>query len=200
MQSGAEAMGWTLCALAVAGRRRRARTRPVHRRFGATCVLAAVILLGVAIPSGNRIFAIGCAFLLGGGFGLFWSFAAQRIFSSLREEERTLGASAVPAVQIVGNAFGAAVSGTIANLLGMTAGMNLVTTQRIGTWLFFWHGAAGTRRSSSAPKDWHPARLNEDMPRKDSIAVHFRDCETRFHAIIAPEHWGADGADNEMRL
>ncbi|HEY1709433.1 MAG TPA: MFS transporter [Rhizomicrobium sp.] len=132
---GAEAMGWTLCALFVAGRPE--REHGLYIRGGAGCVVAALLLLGVAIPSGNLAFVIVCGFLLGGGFGLFWSFAAQRIFASLPEAERTLGASAVPAVQIVGNALGAATSGTLANLLGMAAGMDLMTAHRIGAWLFF---------------------------------------------------------------
>jgi len=129
-----EAMSWTVCALMVAG-------APVRRqaffiRLGASCILAGIALLGVAMPSGHLAFVIACAILLGAGFGLCWSFSIRRIFESLSDSERALGSSAVPAVQIVGGAVGAAIAGTIANLLGMTHGMDAAGALRIATWLF----------------------------------------------------------------
>ena len=61
---------------------------------------------------------------MGGGFGLCWSFVAQRVLNALPEADGAIGSAAIPMAQILGNAIGAAAAGVIANLLGLAAGFS----------------------------------------------------------------------------
>lgn len=131
---GAEAGAWTVAALSVAHLGE--RWHPVFIRSGAASIFLGLVGLSFAFPGGSLFFVIAMSMLLGSGFGQAWAFTTHRIFSGLSEEERARGASAVPAVQLTGNAIGAAIAGTIANLLGMASGLTTADALHIGRWLF----------------------------------------------------------------
>jgi hypothetical protein len=65
--------------------------------------------------------------VMGGGFGLCWSFAAQRVLGALPKGEEAIGSAAIPLMQILGNAIGSAAAGVIANLLGLAGGFRADT-------------------------------------------------------------------------
>ena len=52
---------------------------------------------------------------IGTGIGACWAFIAQRVMSGAKPGEESIAASSVPTVQQAGIAFGAAVSGLVAN-------------------------------------------------------------------------------------
>ncbi len=120
-----ESIGWTVTALLVA--RTPAHLRGACIRLGA-CMAAAGLAGCAATLSGAGVSSIcACGIVMGGGFGLSWSFVAQRILSALREDESAIGSSAIPMIQILGNAIGAAAAGVLANLLGLAQGFSPVT-------------------------------------------------------------------------
>ena len=117
-----ESIGWTVTALLVA--RAPVRLRGAFIRLGAC--LAAAGLAGCAWTlSAAGCWAIcACGMAMGGGFGLCWSFVAQRVLSALPEGEAAVGSAAIPLTQILGNAIGAAAAGVLANLLGLSRGVS----------------------------------------------------------------------------
>ncbi len=131
---GAEAMAWTLSALSVAHLAE--RWHGVFIRSGTASICLGLVGLGLVFPGGSLVLVIAASILLGSGFGQCWAFTTHRIFAGLPEAERARGSSAVPAVQLTGNAVGAAIAGTLANLLGMTGGLTAADAANIGRWLY----------------------------------------------------------------
>ena len=112
-----EALGWTITALVVSGQPDRR-----HGAFilaGASAITAGVALLAATIASGRLWLVIAAGAIIGAGFGLAWSLATRRILGALPDEDRAIGAAAVPTAQLIGGAVGAAAAGAIANLLGL---------------------------------------------------------------------------------
>ncbi len=129
-----ESMSWTVSALCVAGLG--VHWEGIFLKIGALSVLVATVLFAFTMHSGP-LAAIGVSSVfLGGGFGLSWSFITRRIILSVPEEERSLASAAVPTMQLIGYAAGAAGAGVIANFLGFTHGIDAVTAERASFWLF----------------------------------------------------------------
>ena len=129
-----DAFGWTAAAFVVAG-------QPLirHRAFiraGAGVILAGVTGLSLSIGSGRLALVIAAAAVMGVGFGLSWSLLSQRIVRSLPEAERSIAASALPTVSMVGGAIGAALAGAVANLLGLARAFTPERAGALGPALF----------------------------------------------------------------
>ena len=74
---------------------------------------------------GGSLAAIGIsAALLGGGFGLSYSFLGQRVIGSFGAAERARGSAAIGAVRNAGGALGAALAGIAANGAGFASGLD----------------------------------------------------------------------------
>ena len=116
-----ESFGWTVTALLVA--RVPAQWRGLLIRLGAAAVAVGLAGSALTLSSAGIGLIAACGTLMGGGFGLCWSFVAQRVLTSLPEGEGAIGSAAIPTMQILGNAFGAAASGVLANLLGFSNGV-----------------------------------------------------------------------------
>ncbi len=130
-----EALGWTLAALPVA--RIDDSRDGAFIRLGPVIVLAGLLGLGLAIGHGPLAVIGAASALLGAGFGLFWSFLNRRILASLPDRERALGSSAIPTIQMIGNAVGAAAAGTLGDQLGLGAGIGRAAALRHGPVMFF---------------------------------------------------------------
>ncbi len=129
-----ESIGWTVTALWIA--RTPPQGRPAMIRLGAA--LVALGLAGCAL-TGSRtgLWPIAaCGLVMGGGFGLCWSFVSQRILGGLPEADGAVGSAAIPMMQILGNAVGAALAGVVANLLGFARGFDPVTANHAAPLLF----------------------------------------------------------------
>ncbi|HEY4126372.1 MAG TPA: MFS transporter [Rhizomicrobium sp.] len=131
---GAEAMGWTIAALLVG-------EFPQHWdkiciRVGATLILLGVASLAYTFNSGSLLLVLISASVLGAGFGASWAYVTRAVLDHLPESERAVGSSAIPAVQMVGNAIGSAGAGMIANVLGLADGINRADASAISFWLF----------------------------------------------------------------
>jgi len=130
----ADAAGWTVAALLVAGAGEAWDRRFI--RIGSGVVVLGLVLLTLAMRDGPLALIVVAALTLGTGFGLCWSFVSRRILGALADDERAIGSSAVAAVQQTGGAAGAAITGAVANLLGFSAGLTQESAQAVAVWVF----------------------------------------------------------------
>jgi MFS family permease len=131
---GCVAVGWTLAALPIAGFKPRWQGPLI--RIGASCIVLGVLSLAITTGRAPLLSVAASAALVGAGFGLAWSFMGRRILASLPEEERGLGAGAIPTVQMIGAAVGAAGASALGDLLGLAEGMTKTAAVHAAPYLF----------------------------------------------------------------
>ena len=73
--------------------------------------------------------------VMNGGMGMMWGFIIKRIVGSVPAGEKDRAGSMLPITQQTGFALGAALSGVIANSLGVETG-GVETLRQIAFWLF----------------------------------------------------------------
>jgi MFS family permease len=129
---GCEALAWTAAAMIVASSRRDA----VWIRAGSLLILVADVTIAFAVPRGTLPQVAALAAVQGAGFGMITAFTANRIVANAPEPEQALASSSVPTTQIIGTAVGAAAAGTVANLVGFSAGFTPARAESQGVWLF----------------------------------------------------------------
>jgi predicted MFS family arabinose efflux permease len=95
-----------------------------------------VASLAYTFDSGSLSLVIASALLLGAGFGSCWAYITRAVLEHLPETERAVGSSAIPAMQLTGNAIGSAFAGILANGLGLADGINRADATAISFWLF----------------------------------------------------------------
>ena len=130
----AESISWSVLSIIVANARP-AQERPIILA-GSLMIFAGMLGFVWAVPAGNLGLILACAVLQGGGFGIAWPFVIRVIVSSAAESERTVTSSAVPTMQRIGYAVGAAVAGIVANAAGFSEGLSGETAQGVAQWLF----------------------------------------------------------------
>ncbi|MEQ8296261.1 MAG: MFS transporter [Nitratireductor sp.] len=130
----AEAISWSVLSILVAN------APPRHERaiIAAGAVMIAAGLVGFAwtVPSGSIPLVLACALIQGGGFGIAWPFITRLIVASAAPSETTITSSAIPTLQRIGYALGAAIAGIIANASGFSGGLSTQTAAGVATWLF----------------------------------------------------------------
>jgi MFS family permease len=126
-------LGWTVASLSVAG----AGPRWIDRLLVIGPSAMALALFGLASLMTLKPFllAILPIVLLGMGIGSSWAFAAQRVMSGARKGDEMAAASSVATVQQAGTALGAAVAGLIANLAGLSGGLNVADVTAATYWV-----------------------------------------------------------------
>jgi len=129
-----ESIAWSGTALLVAGAGE-ARERTLIRG-GAVSIAAGVAWLAVAMPTGAVFWILPGALLQGGGFGLCWAFLARRLVGAMPPGEEARGAGAVPTLQLIGYALGAAMGGIIANGTGLAEQAPRAVVASAAFWLF----------------------------------------------------------------
>jgi MFS family permease len=131
---GGESVGWTLAALAVGGLGRAWPDRLI--RLGPGLVVLGLILLGPSLAMGGPLASAAASVLIGAGFGLTWSFLNRKILASLSDGERALGSSAIPTVQMIGNAAGAAAASALGDLIGLGRAVSAAEGRALAPTLF----------------------------------------------------------------
>jgi MFS family permease len=132
MVAGAS-LAWTTAALTVAS---------LSPQWPARLIIAgptvmAIGLLGVGVlmaPGPVAALPLPIA-AIGIGIGACWAFVAQRVMSGAKPGEENIAASSVATVQQAGIAFGAAVSGLVANASGLTDPMPAAAVLRAAFWV-----------------------------------------------------------------
>jgi len=130
----AESIAWSILSIAVAN-------APLARERQIIVIGALMIASGLAgfawsIPSGSIPLILVCALLQGGGFGVAWPFLTRVIVASARDNEQTIASAAVPTMQRIGYAVGAAIAGIIANASGFSEGLSRDAAATVAGWLF----------------------------------------------------------------
>lgn len=129
-----ESVAWTFAAIAFAGAP--PRSEPALIRGGAVLITAGVAGLAVTMPRGPVWALVPWASLQGAGFGMCWAFLLRRIVASVPPGERERASSALPTLQMIGYAIGAAASGVVANTLGLTEGASEDVLRSVALWVF----------------------------------------------------------------
>ncbi|WP_375595560.1 MFS transporter [Algihabitans albus] len=127
-------IGWTLVAVAASGAAERHDPLLIVAGMGLTA--ASVLGLLYAIPNGPLWLIALFAAIEGGGFGLAWTFILRRArrLAAPGEIERVAGA--IPTVQRIGYALGAALIGIVANAAGLADGEGAAVTAGVSSAIF----------------------------------------------------------------
>ncbi len=130
----AESISWSVFSILVAN------AAPRHERAlilgGALMITAGLLGFAIFIPAGSIPLITLCALLQGGGFGIAWPFVTRLIVSSAKQGESTVASSAVPTMQRIGYAVGAATAGIIANAAGFDGGLTREAAADVAAWVF----------------------------------------------------------------
>jgi MFS family permease len=130
----AESIAWSILSILVAN------APPRRERLiiigGALMIAAGIAGFAYTVPAGSIPLILLCALLQGGGFGVAWPFLTRIIVSSARPDEQTIASAAVPTMQRIGYAVGAALTGIVANASGFSEGLNREAAANVASWLF----------------------------------------------------------------
>src|SRR5690606_8608882 len=106
-----ESIAWSVLSILVAN------APPRRERLiiiaGAFMIAGGIMGFALAVPRGILPLILACAVLQGGGFGIAWPFVTRMIVAAAAPPERTIASSAVPTMQRMGYAVGAAIAGII---------------------------------------------------------------------------------------
>jgi MFS family permease len=132
MVAGAS-LAWTTAALTVAS---------LSGKWPPRLIIAGPIAMAVGLLAVGVLMAQGPVAALplpiaaiGTGIGACWAFIAQRIMRGAKPGEESIAASSVPTIQQAGIAFGAAVSGLVANASGLSDPMPAAAILRAAFWV-----------------------------------------------------------------
>ncbi|MBT5525308.1 MAG: MFS transporter [Rhodospirillaceae bacterium] len=132
--SAAMSLGWSAAASAVAG------ATPRWQRIlivsGPLCVLAGIAGQSIFVVAGPVWGLIGMVFLTGLGIGQCHAHVSNQAMSNARTGEEALTASAIPTMQSLGFAFGAATAGLLASISGMSAGISVDSLTSLTEWIY----------------------------------------------------------------
>lgn len=113
----AEAMGWSFTAMAIGAWAVRFQGGLI--RAGAIVVAVGQFGLALSVGQAPLLAVAASAAVMGSGFGMSFAFMSSRIIEGLEESQRALASAAVPTVQTLGGAVGAALSGVAGGVLGL---------------------------------------------------------------------------------
>ncbi|MER8404130.1 MFS transporter [Mesorhizobium sp. M0185] len=159
----AESIAWSILSILVAN------APPERERLiivgGALMIATGVAGFAYTVPAGSIPLILLCALLQGGSFGIAWPFVTRVIVASAKEGEQTIASAAVPTMQRIGYAVGAALTGIVANASGFSEGLNREAAATVAAWLFLAFiplgilGCLAALRISGAT-DTKPAKLS----------------------------------------
>jgi MFS family permease len=129
-----QALGWTFAALLTAA----ARPAGARRAIVVAPVAMALGLLGVAIGlrAGQLALLVPAWALVGIGIGVGWAHLGTLMIRAAVPSERDLAAAFISTVQMIALAFGSALTGMVANLLGLPDAASPSGVARVGFGLF----------------------------------------------------------------
>ena len=128
--SATMSLGWSVAAFAVAG------APPPLQRVLMVCLLGGIIGQGFFVVSGPLGGLVAMVFLTGLGVGQCHAHISNRTMSSAKPGEEALTAGAIPTMQSLGIAFGAATAGLLANIAGLSGGITVATLTAVTDWIY----------------------------------------------------------------
>jgi hypothetical protein len=127
-------LGWSLGSFAAAG-----AAPPLQRVLivtGPICIWIGIFGQGIFVATGPLLPLIGLIFLVGLGIGQCHVHVSNQVMTQARVGEESLTASAIPTMQSIGIAFGAATAGLLSNIAGLSRGISVETLTAVTDWLY----------------------------------------------------------------
>lgn len=129
-----ESLSWGAAAVLVSGIS--AAKEPAMIRIGAVLIVASIVGFALTMPYGPVWAVALCAVGQGAGFGMSRTFVVKHITLNARAGQNDVAASAIPTMQQIGFAFGAAAAGIVANANGFATEITIATSQNVAIWIF----------------------------------------------------------------
>lgn len=127
-------IGWTIMAVLVSGLPERYDRLMIA--LGMTVVALSILGFLHAVPNGPVWLIAIFAALEGGGFGMAWTFILRRTVALADTDEVQRVSGAIPTVQRLGYALGAAYVGIVANASGFLAMETAADATKVARWVF----------------------------------------------------------------
>ena len=129
-----ESLAWGTAALLFSGTR--GANEPLLIKSGGLCVLLGLIAMAILFPLRRLDALIVAIVVLNGGMGMMWGFIIRRVIAAAPPAEKDRTASLLPITQQTGFALGAALTGLIANGLGIDRQPGPAEMQSVAFWMF----------------------------------------------------------------
>lgn len=130
----AQSMFWTTAAIVFSGLSgTRAR---IAIAVGPMITAAGCLLTALFLPQGPLPLAIGAICLIGFGIGTTWGHVAKRVFDAAGEADRDRVGSAMPTMQSLGLAFGAAAVGVVGDRVGLSGTPDTAVIEAAARWTY----------------------------------------------------------------
>lgn len=127
-------VAWTVTALS--GAHLHERWVRVVIPVGPLLMTCGALGLGVVIGSGSLVWWSVCVVCIGAGVGLCFAHLSSWTIAAAHPGEGSLIAAAIPTIQSLGIAFGAALAGFVANAAGLAAGISPATVTAAASWVY----------------------------------------------------------------
>jgi MFS family permease len=127
-------LAWTAAALCTAGLE--GRHLRLATLLGPLVVMSGVAGQAVVVVDGPLSLLGSFAALTGVGYGLCYAHFNSWTIAAAHPGEEDRTASCIPTAQQLGNAFGAAATGVVANAVGLAAGVSVSTVTAVATWVY----------------------------------------------------------------
>ena len=129
-----ESLAWGSAAILFSSTAAHSENRLI--RTGSALVVAGLVAMALVLPRGPIWAIVLTVIITNGGVGMMWGFIIKRIIGAAPAAEKNRTASLVPIAQQTGFALGAALSGVIANGLGLSDDIASEDIRQIAFWLF----------------------------------------------------------------
>lgn len=127
-------IGWTVAAVLVSGSPERLDRLMIA--LGVALVVSSIAGFLYAVPNGPVWLIAVFAAMEGAGFGMAWTFILRRTTALAEPHEVQRISGAIPTVQRLGYALGAAYIGIVANASGFTAMETVSDAADVARWIF----------------------------------------------------------------
>ncbi len=129
-----ESLAWGSAAVMMSGIR--AELEPRVIRCGSAMVVLGLVGIGLSLSNDRLMELVASIILLNAVMGMMWGYIIKRIIVAAPAGEKDRTSSLIPITQQTGFALGAALSGLIANSLGLESASDNKLLQDITYWLF----------------------------------------------------------------
>lgn len=127
-------IGWSVMAVLVSGLPERFDRLIIA--LGMTVVTLSILGFLHAVPNGSVWLIAVFAAMEGGGFGMAWSFILRRTIVVADADEVQRVSGAIPTIQRLGYALGAAYVGIVANASGLLSMETAADAAKVARWVF----------------------------------------------------------------
>ncbi|QPC87163.1 MFS transporter [Mesorhizobium sp. NBSH29] len=127
-------IGWTVMAILVSGLPQRFDRLMIA--LGMTVVTLSILGFLYSVPNGPVWLIAVFAAIEGGGFGMAWTFILGRTIALADADEVQRVSAAIPTIQRLGYALGAAYVGIVANASGLLTVETAADAAKVSRWVF----------------------------------------------------------------